>query len=219
MIKARASKVLDNSSDIENKNGNSVGYIKWSPFGDNVSFPTPQTDIVFDSKILTVKEDNDLLGLIESSNINYKHQNGLNLLYRGSVHGFDAPSFHKHCEDKGAIIVLVYTEFEHVFGGYTSKGLGFNQRNKYVADENAFLFLLRSSKDGDKNKVPMKFSVKPANTTKAVYYDTSICVSFGSGSDVYISSSCSENQSSYTYTPHAYDTRESPSEVHGGNRL
>lgn len=47
--------------------------------------------------------------------------------------------FHKCCEAKGAIIVLVYTVlehvFEHVFGGYTSKGLAINKRCHWIAQK------------------------------------------------------------------------------------
>ena len=42
------------------------------------------------------------------------------LIYKGSVHGYDAADFHKQCDNKGATITVILSEHGKVFGGYTS---------------------------------------------------------------------------------------------------
>eukprot|EP00347_Sterkiella_histriomuscorum_P011466 403372346 len=44
----------------------------------------------------------------------------LNLLYQGSRDGFTAFKFHQLCDNKGATIAFVLSEFGKTFGGYTS---------------------------------------------------------------------------------------------------
>ena len=41
------------------------------------------------------------------------------LLFRGSEHNFSAQNFHNLCDNKGATISIVKSEYEQIFGLYT----------------------------------------------------------------------------------------------------
>jgi len=43
----------------------------------------------------------------------------LELLYRGTSHGFGEDDFHSRCDDKGATLSIVKSDTGHIFGGYT----------------------------------------------------------------------------------------------------
>lgn len=44
----------------------------------------------------------------------------LQLIHRGSVHGFSAKAFHANCDAKGSTLTLVKsTNYQRVFGGFT----------------------------------------------------------------------------------------------------
>ena len=45
----------------------------------------------------------------------------LELLYRGSENGFEAPLFHQKCDNKGSTLVLIKSENGNLFGGFTTK--------------------------------------------------------------------------------------------------
>jgi hypothetical protein len=43
----------------------------------------------------------------------------LELVYKGSLHGFDLQSFHLHCGKLERSVVVVQSEMGKVFGGYS----------------------------------------------------------------------------------------------------
>merc|ERR1712157_614582 len=69
--------------------------------------------------------------------------NKFKLLFRASQHQFLASKFHELCDDHGPTLVIIQSNYGHVFGGYTSKKWSSNEGSS--EDEDAFLFVLRSS--------------------------------------------------------------------------
>nr|XP_055074086.1 interferon-induced protein 44-like isoform X2 [Misgurnus anguillicaudatus]XP_055074087.1 interferon-induced protein 44-like isoform X2 [Misgurnus anguillicaudatus] len=62
----------------------------------------------------------------------------LTLLYKASVHGYNAAAFHQHCDRQGPTLLVAYNNSGYIFGGYTSKD--YTQCGLHIIDEDAFLF-------------------------------------------------------------------------------
>jgi hypothetical protein len=43
----------------------------------------------------------------------------IQLLYKGSEDGFFCKVFHEKCDDQGATLVIIESEHDKIFGGYT----------------------------------------------------------------------------------------------------
>ncbi|KAG9343362.1 hypothetical protein JZ751_014343 [Albula glossodonta] len=84
----------------------------------------------------------------------------LSLLFKGSVHGFNAGAFHAKCDIQGPTVVVAYNKTGFIFGGYVSKD--YNQANQHIADDRAFLY---SFKSDDSKQTPHRFT--PRNTAQA----------------------------------------------------
>ncbi|XP_056615118.1 interferon-induced protein 44-like isoform X1 [Triplophysa dalaica] len=85
------------------------------------------------------------LPLISSLTDEQKHQFcallgdvDLTLLYKASVHGYQASTFHQLCDRQGPTLLVAYNKSGFMFGGYTS--VEYAQSEQYIADEEAFLF-------------------------------------------------------------------------------
>jgi len=119
----------------------------------------------------------------------------MNLLYRLTRDGDSAYTFHSKCNSKGYTLSLIRNTKGYRCGGFTSQSWG--SRDSYVNDVNAFLFSLDYKEQ--------YFTYEGVN---AIYDYNSYGPSFGSGCDLYIANSCSQNYSSNCNFPYAY----------GGNR-
>ncbi|XP_048020868.1 interferon-induced protein 44-like [Megalobrama amblycephala] len=62
----------------------------------------------------------------------------LTLLYKASVHGYNASAFHQRCDRQGPTLLVAYNHSGYMFGGYTS--VDYTQSGKQITDEEAFLF-------------------------------------------------------------------------------
>ncbi|XP_058616884.1 interferon-induced protein 44-like [Onychostoma macrolepis] len=62
----------------------------------------------------------------------------LTLLYKASVHEYQAAVFHQRCDNKGPTLLVAYNSSGYIFGGYTS--VDYAQSEKYISDREAFLF-------------------------------------------------------------------------------
>eukprot|EP01083_Nonionella_stella_P053076 140582_1 len=116
------------------------------------------------------------------------------LLHRGSRDGFSANAFHNKCDGKAKTLSIIRSDSNNVFGGYASvpwKG-GFS----YAADNDAFIFLIRSSKDYP----PQVFATqKQDRKHKAVcHYSAYMCI-FGGGYDICVHDNCNANINTYSY--------------------
>eukprot|EP01084_Bolivina_argentea_P008329 15607_1 len=164
---------------------NKYGY---SPYSNIVSFKTKK--IVIDSVILTSKEKNIFVALMKSSGKNVGGK--FSLLYRASRDGWTANDFHGKCDNKGKTVALIHTDINNVFGGYAS--IPWTSKDQSIADKNAFLFLIRSSKDYK----PQIFNLLPNNENVAVSDFKDMLCEWGSESDISICANCHQNKSSGT---------------------
>ncbi|KAK7136982.1 hypothetical protein R3I93_017143 [Phoxinus phoxinus] len=74
----------------------------------------------------------------------------LTLLYKASVHGYDASAFHQRCDRQGPTLLVAYNRSGYIFGGYAS--VDYAQSGREITDEKAFLFSIR---DG----TPIQFNI------------------------------------------------------------
>ncbi|XP_077082506.1 interferon-induced protein 44-like [Siphateles boraxobius] len=65
----------------------------------------------------------------------------LTLLYKASVHGYNASAFHQRCDRQGPTLLVAYNRSGYIFGGYTS--VDYTQSGRQITDEEAFLFNLQ----------------------------------------------------------------------------
>lgn len=113
------------------------------------------------------------------------------LLYRGSIHGFQAANFHAKCDGKTNTLTIVKSTYGNIFGGYTSVAL--NANNTYYKDLNAFLFSLVNSCD-----TPLIFEHNLNDNNNSIYGGSANGPTFGSGHDLVISDNCNLNSNSYS---------------------
>jgi hypothetical protein len=83
---------------------------------------------------------------------------GLELLYRGSDHGWDPRNFHSRCDGKGRTVSIFESAVGYLAAGYTS--LPWASEGGDKEDSSAFLCALT-------NKMQL---FKPGNPKKAVYH-------------------------------------------------
>eukprot|EP01083_Nonionella_stella_P163184 536322_1 len=151
--------------------------------------------IGLDSEIITNRKDlhmikNVLVDQLMATDVQ------LQLLYRSTKDGDSAPNFHDKCDNKGPTLTLVHTEFNHIFGCYTSipwtTEYGWGKGNA----ESTFLVLLRSSFG---HETPKIYKIKKNSIKYAVHHHGKSGPWFGTGPDVQIcnqfgSSHCKANQ-------------------------
>ncbi|KAK0144800.1 Interferon-induced protein 44-like [Merluccius polli] len=75
----------------------------------------------------------------------------LHLLYKASVHGFEADDFHRRCDAQGPTLLAAYNTSGYVFGAYTTKDYE-ESGEGLVCDDKAFLYSI----SGGKKKAPLR---------------------------------------------------------------
>ncbi|CAF1380556.1 unnamed protein product [Adineta steineri] len=121
------------------------------------------------------------------------------LIYKATRDGFSANAFHSHCDNKGPTMTIIQSSNNYIFGGYTS--VSWTSSQKYQNDSAAFLFTLTNPHDIP----PTKYNNKSFfHGIDAIYDDSGSGPTFGNGSDIYISDSSNNINSSYTNFPTAY---------------
>ncbi|XP_075792441.1 interferon-induced protein 44-like [Pelodiscus sinensis] len=118
------------------------------------------------------------------------------LLYKGSIHGYNASVFHAKCDDQGPTLAVAYNGSGYIFGGFTCKS--FSSSGVYINDEKAFLFRLKE-KDGVLS--PLKIPVK--TSTGAIYDHSSNGPNFGGGALLLLvqntATAATSSNNTYTY--------------------
>ncbi|KAK9967593.1 hypothetical protein ABG768_001980 [Culter alburnus] len=66
----------------------------------------------------------------------------LTLLYKASVHGYNASSFHQRCDRQGPTLLVAYNRSGYIFGGYTS--VEYARSGQHIRDKEAFLFSIEA---------------------------------------------------------------------------
>lgn len=92
------------------------------------------------SNIMDNKETNDIINLI-SSQIKKKIKK-LYLCYRATDHGDKAENFHKRCDYINNIIILIQTQQNKKFGGFSAESWDNNDKQTFKKDNQAFIFSL-----------------------------------------------------------------------------
>jgi hypothetical protein len=137
-----------------------------------------------DSLILNLNETFLLLKTTQSSNAT--------LLYRATQDGFTAQAFHSKCDYKKNTLVIIRTNLDYVFGGYTS--VEWTSNDTYEIDPSAFIFSMRKCQVTDFKK----FNIKPSCVSNAIYSSGVCSVIFGSGHDIKINENSNTNTESFT---------------------
>jgi len=122
----------------------------------------------------------------------------LELLYRGSLHGFESTSFHAKVDGTGPSLVIIRNSNNKIFGGYHHAGWTTNA-GYMPADPNNFIFHV------DEN---LKFPyVTTAGNT--VYSNTGYGPTFGGNHDIHINANPKNTNGSYVRVGGSsyYDTR------------
>ena len=101
-----------------------------------------------ESNILDSQQQINLLNLLYDTIKGQKGNENINtmetkFLFRASDHGYEGNIFHQYCDDKGPTLVIIRNEYDHIFGGYTTKSWK-KVNNKYkIHDPNTFLFTVK----------------------------------------------------------------------------
>eukprot|EP01084_Bolivina_argentea_P110875 197928_1 len=106
-------------------------------------FYQPNLNIVMDSLILTDKEKNTFKHIICKQK--YKLTLQWKLIYRASRDGFKYNDFTRKCDGICNTLSIIRTANNNVFGGFTR--IAWSTNNKRYTDPDAFLILLRSTKN------------------------------------------------------------------------
>lgn len=129
---------------------------------DIVVYQRLSSDTYYGSK----KMLDDIVNLVE-----FPKSDLWSIIYRGSVHGFNAKYFHSTCDDKYKTLMVIQSANNWIFGGYTDVGWGTG--GMFMADPNAFLFSLTNP-----SYRPAKFPIKTGNT-EALYWNSNYGPGFG----------------------------------------
>ena len=124
-IKEIENLIKNEKKDENNKNNNNNLHIL-----DNFSS-------IIKSDILNDKSNFDLL----YKRLNPKNQNiKFNLIFKADKNNSSVSDFHKYCDEKKNVLVLIKTDKDVRFGGFTSEG--FDSSSWHKKDNKAFLFSL-----------------------------------------------------------------------------
>ena len=98
---------------------------------------------------------------IKSDNKNIKDVK-FQLCYDAKKNGDDKDNFHKFCDNVGPSLLIIKTESNYIFGGYTRENweLNNNKEIMYKEDNTAFLFSLNN-----------KERIKVKNSKRAIIND------------------------------------------------
>ncbi|KAJ5067361.1 pep-cterm sorting domain-containing protein [Anaeramoeba ignava] len=91
--------------------------------------------------------------------------------------GFDCKKWHSICDNKGKTLIIIKTNKNYIFGGFTSVGFtddkskwkkgNWSFSSGYIPDKNAFIFSLRNDKNDRK---PQRFKIIQGQEEYSIYY-------------------------------------------------
>lgn len=112
------------------------------------------------------------------------------LIFRASAYDFSGKEFHRICEDKHNILVLIRSKYGKVFGGFTPYGFSSYQRDSWFHDNLGKCFIF-SLTEGDKLAI-----TSPGYATCNYSHDKSTILKFGD--DLGIGDYADKKNSSFT---------------------
>jgi small nuclear ribonucleoprotein (snRNP)-like protein len=99
-----------------------------------------------DSKIIESKDNiNFILDYIKQNDKTFNFNN-IKLLFRGSRDGDRTKTCHELCDNKQNVLIIMKSEDDYIFGGYSKIGFKINDNLDYKIDNNCFLFSLNLKK-------------------------------------------------------------------------
>jgi hypothetical protein len=143
------------------------------------------------SSIFYKDEIKDLNELCEFSPRSY-----WKLIYRASDHGFKSSDFHRKCDYNSNTLVIIETDENFIFGGFTSQM--WTSNDGWKSDSNAFLFSFKNLFD-----TPFKFNAN-GNGKNAIYCHESFGPCFGHGDDITIKDKSNLHEKNETCFPSSY---------------
>ena len=170
---------------------------------DNIKQKERIKDLFKDSAIVKLDEKkmiNDWIDPYNEKNITSE------LLFRTSVDGDNAATFHTKCNGKGPTITFIKTTAGRRIGGFTM--VSWESIGNYKEDRDAFIFSLDTYQ---------KF-VQYKNFANAIYDNSSYGPTFGNGHYLYIANGCKSNQSSYCNSNYSYGFYYSYNLINPGNQ-
>ena len=145
------------------------------------------------SKIITDDEEHRFIQLLLSKKPSLFNEKEFQLLYRASENDYSARKFHNLCDNKGATLVIVQSEFGNIFGGYTSIPWKTTKRDgeiTFAKDETAFLFIIRN--DDKPEEEPQIFDILEKKKMNAILYTNDCGPVFGNGYSLKITDKCNK---------------------------
>ena len=117
------------------KNANNICYNNNTNNSSNININNS-----FDSKIINTQNDiNFILDYIKENDESIKFNN-LKLLYRASRDTDKTEICHKLCDNKTNVLIIIKSDTDYIFGGYSKIGFKSSEKNQYLKDNNCFLF-------------------------------------------------------------------------------
>jgi hypothetical protein len=138
-----------------------------------------------------------------------------NLIYRATQDGFKASQFHSKCDDKSNTLVIIKSENDNIFGGYTEQSWSGRYHKN---DQNAFIFSLI-------NKLNKPLKMKCIDLKTAIYCQNSLGPNFGSydfeiNNDSNINTDSNSNLGdSYKHPDYEKDSNEAKSFLAGSHKF
>ena len=146
----------------------------------NNQTPKIETNQLYESDIISKDEIPLLIGWLPM------HPSKIIKIYDTKNDTHNVGAFHSKCDGKGPTIVLIKSDSNCRFGGYTSISWGASTGG-YIRDDSAFLFSFDNKK---------KYYVNTPNY--AIYCHHQYGPTFGNGHDIHLSNYAPQNNSSYT---------------------
>ena len=100
----------------------------------------------FDSKIVeSINSIDFILNYIRQNDVLFNF-NQIKLLYRGSRDGDKTKTCHQLCDNKQNVLIIMQSDTNYIFGGYSKIGFKINNNCEYLIDNNSFLFSINMKK-------------------------------------------------------------------------
>ena len=152
-------------------------------------------DVFFESNILdnnAVPCDRILLLELVSNQLNRVVK--LERIYSGINDGFFADAFHKNCDEKGPTLVLIWNEFNAVFGGYTGANWSTPETWTTKYDKTAFLYQVYPEQN--------VYEQRRSDGYDAIFMTPDYMCAFSGQCDLIIKDEPDKNRDSYAWAKH-----------------
>ena len=153
-LNEKVSKYINESSKLKENimnYKNEITYLKdenkklWEEINNLKKFIEKPQNKSFDSKIIgSINTIDFILNYIRQNDKSFNF-NEIKLLYRGSRDGDSTKTCHELCDNKRNVLIVMKSETDYMFGGYSKIGFKTSEWDKKV-DDNSFLFSINLKK-------------------------------------------------------------------------